>query len=104
MSKRQDVGKPSLRALSFMLRNEETWPAGFVWNFRNCHRCAMGLAHVVWKDHVHTPSCGDMSDVFSLGPGIAMALFTGGFSEGHEISPEIVADRIDNYLHFCGEF
>ena len=96
MSNRPDTSKPSLRTLSFMLRNRETWPPGFVWKFSHCTRCAMGLAYRVWPQAVHEPTCGDMSNAFHLGPGVAMALFTHGIHE--EVSPEAIADRIDNYL------
>ena len=101
MSKR-DINTPSLESLSFILRNKELWPDGFEWNFRDCHKCAMGLAHQIWRE-VRVPTCGDMSNVFKLGPGVAMALFTSGWDDQQEynsysVTPDKIADRIDAYL------
>ena len=30
----QDLSKPSLHALSYALRHPDTWPEGFVWDYR----------------------------------------------------------------------
>ena len=43
-----DLNKPSLHALSYALRHPDTWPKGFVWDYKYCGSCAMGLAHQLW--------------------------------------------------------
>lgn len=44
-----NLDKPSLHALSYALRHPDTWPEGFMWNYNQCHQCAMGLAHQLWN-------------------------------------------------------
>lgn len=44
---------PSLVALSYALRHPETWPEGFVWEYNNCRKCAMGLAIQLWHMHAN---------------------------------------------------
>lgn len=44
----QDLDKPSLHGLSYALRHPDTWPEDFVWNYKNCSGCAIGLAHGLW--------------------------------------------------------
>lgn len=46
----RSLGAPSLDGLAYALRHPETWPKGFVWDFNECSRCAMGLAHALWGD------------------------------------------------------
>jgi hypothetical protein len=43
-----DLDKPSLHALSYALRHPDTWPRSFVWDYKKCDQCAMGLAHGLW--------------------------------------------------------
>ena len=47
-----DMSKPSLVALSYCLRHPETWPEGFVWDYSECRKCAMGLAHQLWSQAI----------------------------------------------------
>lgn len=44
-----DLSKPSLQALSHILRNRDLWPEGFVWDYNECTKCAMGMAHALWN-------------------------------------------------------
>ena len=44
-----DLTKPSLKALSHILRHKELWPEGFKWYFGSCRSCAMGMAKILWE-------------------------------------------------------
>lgn len=46
----KDLSKPDLANLAYVLRHPDTWPKGFIWNFGRCDQCAMGLAHLLWKE------------------------------------------------------
>lgn len=115
----EDLTKPSLHALSYALRHPDTWPKGFVWKYKNCDQCAMGLAHLLWdtiaisndaERAVSYAASGfampyeEARDIF-LGEGDWMPLLV----EGHlwwktteydfkRVTPEMVADQIDAYL------
>lgn len=39
-----DLSTPSLEGLAYLLRHPEKWPEGFVWDYSDCHTCAVGLA------------------------------------------------------------
>lgn len=43
------LAKPSLEALSYILRHEETWPKNFSWNFDGFFSCAIGLSQQIWE-------------------------------------------------------
>lgn len=111
----RDLDKPSLHALSYVLRHPDTWPEGFVWNYNVCQHCAMGLAHKLWADKVGRPSC-------SGGPSIMARSFGMNYEDARAIfieargaprhcfigpknfdahTPERVADQIDAYLKKC---
>lgn len=83
-----NLNKPSLTALSYVLRHPEMWPAGFTWDYTYCESCAMGLAHRLWN--VALPRMGDsrmgaslMAKAFGLGYTPAMRIFYGAGSRGH---------------------
>ena len=65
---------PSLEALSYALRHRELWPSGFVWEFNNCNRCAMGLAWRLWS-FVGSPELSPISRVFGISYEVADRLF-----------------------------
>lgn len=44
------LNPPSLKALAFTLRHPALWPPGFVWDYRACSTCAIGLAHRLWDE------------------------------------------------------
>lgn len=123
-----DLNKPSLHTLSYVLRNPDMWPKGFVWDYQSCDQCAMGLAHRLWK--VGTADRGSgatlMARTFSLPYATADSIFMGagpwmptriktksvstGFlglwkeqqririADHRSVTPEMVADQIDAYL------
>lgn len=117
-----DLGKPSLHALSYALRHPDTWPNGFIWDYSDCHRCAMGLAHRLWES---IPKVGKdtgasvMARKFAMPYTAAQDIFMGSghwvprrlFTRGHlwwkehlstqdfaRVTPDMVADHIDAYL------
>jgi hypothetical protein len=115
----EDLTKPSLHALSYALRHPDTWPEGFVWKYKKCSQCAMGLAHLLWN----TIAISENPDtaVSYAARGFAMPyeeaknIFLGAYDwmplivEGHlwwktaefdfkSVTPEMVADQIDAYL------
>lgn len=122
-----DLSKPALHTLSYALRHPETWPKDFVWNYVQCDKCAMGLAHSLWIKSVPTPrnsslaeniNVTNMARVFGISYTQAYEIFYGYHSvrwtditTGHwpfrkttqtynqtDITPDMVADTIDAYL------
>lgn len=89
--------KPSLRALSYALRHQELWPKDFKWAFHDCTTCAMGLAGRLWKT---IPLLSYMEGAFGMDYQSAKDIFGGwGYMLSlPEITPEMVADKIDEYL------
>jgi hypothetical protein len=103
------LATPSLRQLSFALRNQETWPEGFTWDYDHCAKCAMGLAinmgmtsaQSIEEDnwlYSHTA----VQDAFSLPERIVVSIFRDASHHydvtREEVTPEMVADLIDVYL------
>lgn len=99
------LAQPTLKGLAFLLRHKELWPLGFEWDFGNCDRCAMGLTVQLWS--LATPK----HDVCFSWSELMMETFDmydnwsthkifvhGSENPGADITPEMVADRIDNYL------
>ena len=115
-----DMTKPSLHALSYALRHPDTWPRGFSWNYRNCNRCAMGLAGLLWESlsisgDDYEDAVSDVARGFALPYCEARSMFLGDGTwaprsvKGHlwwkeseinfaAVTPEMVADQIDAYL------
>jgi hypothetical protein len=92
--------KPSIGALSFALRHPELWPEGFSWDFSQCQRCAMGLAHVMWPKHVTAPHLENMVEAFGFNRHDAARIFTTGTSYCRyglyePVQPEQVAAALD---------
>jgi hypothetical protein len=116
-----DLSKPSLHALSYVLRHPHTWPKNFYWDYNECENCAMGLAHLLWHSiPTATPKDGAsiMAREFAVPFAVSRSIFLGGTwtptevkmtgvlwwkSEKHSmdfdrVTPEMVADQIDAYL------
>jgi hypothetical protein len=97
-----DLSKPSMEALSHILRHEEMWPEGFKWDFGGCYSCAMGLAHAIWK-RIESPNHYKISIHMDMPENVARDIFVRATwcAPEHryfEITPEMVADQIDKYL------
>lgn len=117
-----DLSKPSLHALSYALRHPDTWPKDFIWNYNECEKCAMGLAHQLWAQIPQTKpatAASIMARAFAMPYEAARSIFLGDWkwvpkreiTKGHlwwkknllcadhsRVSPEMVADQIDAYL------
>jgi hypothetical protein len=111
----RDLDKPSLHALSYVLRHPDTWPDGFVWDYRYCDQCAMGLAHELWKDKVADTDIYNGASIMARRFGMAFEEARAIFMEARGAprryfigprnydahTPERVADQIDAYLKKC---
>jgi hypothetical protein len=112
----RDLNKPSLHALSYALRHPDTWPKDFVWDFRDCDQCAMGLAHRLWKSLPEPTSqwregSSMMARQFAMPYSEAERIFFGDAYTRQQffglisttipqrdVTPDMVADAIDKYL------
>lgn len=112
------ISKPTLAALSFVLRNKDLWPAGFQWDFGSTKECAMGLAHRLWPADVPEPfgapetGSAQMAGVFKIPYQAADDIFYGstrsypykllwmtlGVTPRRDVTPEMVAGAIDKYV------
>lgn len=92
--------RPSLRALSEILRDPARWPAGFVWDYTDCDTCAMGMALELWPDGVAEADEVEMMRVFGMPRDIAINIFCWLEVDGtfDVVKPDHVADAIDDYL------
>lgn len=95
---------PTLRTLSTILRDRRCWPKGFVWDYSSCTECAMGLAHQLFKE-IKGADRVAMAEGFKIPEAVASEIFINlPFTEKHrnlqydQITPEMVADAIDQYL------
>lgn len=103
-----DLSKPSLQALSHLLRHKELWPDGFEWDYRRCSTCAIGLSRELW-DRKNIKRFTLMLDI-ELMLGIDLNDANHFFVESHysrripkgDVTPEMVSDDIDHYLSTRG--
>lgn len=107
-----DLDKPSLHALSYVLRHPDTWPKGFYWDYTKCTQCAMGLARRLWSTDIeqakNSSGASIMARTFAMPYAKAERIFMEGwknhrhlgvFSRDPEtVTPEMIADDIDRYL------
>lgn len=112
-----NLNAPSLEGLSYLLRHKELWPRSFPgWNYSWTTNCAMGLAASMWPEHVETGEVtfcvGEMATIFRMYPADADRIFcrthvyrhSGFFRRlwaaiaGTKVTPEMVADQIDEYV------
>lgn len=99
-----DLTKPSLQGLAWLLRHKEAWPEGFVWCFQDCQTCAMGL---LWRSMGEMPDWDNsraqirVAAFFALDSDTAYDIFQAMADTADDyidVTPEMVADRIDAYL------
>lgn len=96
---------PDLATLAYVLRHRELWPEGFVWDYEDRSCCAMGLAYDLW-DAISEPDEEEIAATLHIPLAVSQAIFinldeTLGFSPwrcGGHVTPEHVADAIDQYL------
>jgi hypothetical protein len=89
-----DLTKPSVRALSYVLRHREHWPADFQWNY-GCHaHCAIGLAAQVWVGKTWF-TAGEAAGRLKMSHVAARLIF---LRMSGDTTPEDVANELDKYL------
>ena len=92
-----DQRQATLRDLSNALRDPDNWPTGFSWNYADCNRCAMGLAHRMWPQQVKQPTTEAMTQAFGIEANKASDIFTG--AGRHRMSHAgITANQIANLI------
>lgn len=92
-----DLSKPSLMALSYILRHKEHWPERFVWDYRQCNTCAMGMAVQLWRK-IRVPCVSAIVRELDIPTIQALSIFLGLREAYNPVKPKHVADAIDNYL------
>lgn len=105
--------KMTLRDLSALLRDRDSWPRGFVWDYADVCHCAMGLVmkydptlEQEWKSGI--PSIHVMANYFNIDLTTSRNIFWYahrnskffGLADGdiEEVKPQRVAKLIDRYL------
>lgn len=99
--------KPSLAALSFVLRNPELWPDNFEWNYTTCGDCAIGLAVKMWHGPRATNFSFTFMEMFDISWADLSRIFciaeqTLGIAKS-AVTPTHIADLIDAHLAQKGE-
>lgn len=96
---------PSLKRLSYLLRHQELWPKGFEWYYSDCDRCAIGLTVTFWKlNPKNVPYTYDIAvKALDMGeddfdPIFYQPYLKKGGIVTYNVSPEMVANKIDTYL------
>jgi hypothetical protein len=89
-----DLSVPSLAGLAWVLRHKEAWPPGHIWSFARGATCAVGIGHRRWEVNVIDADIGlsrrHREYMFCYGAYAPVA--------DCDVTPEMVADRIDAYL------
>ncbi len=86
-----DLTHPSWEGISYLLRHKELWPANFQWNFCGSSQCAIGLSYKIWGTHMDPiGECGDTFNPYAMGEHAPVP--------DRKVTPEMVADKIDDYL------
>lgn len=114
-----DLSYPNLPALAYLLRHPERWHRDFHWEFGTVfgyvdddpecgtEGCAMGVAAMIWDpDHAHSKLANEevtdrtLMNWFHISQGTIDRLFygTGRQHDVSEITPEMIAGRIDDFL------
>ena len=87
---------PSLAVLAFRLKNRETWPPGYEFDFQRIETCAIGLAAILWpKAFPDGPDWWRAREVFDLNDAWARHLFLPGYVR--TMTLEQTADRVSSY-------
>jgi hypothetical protein len=100
---------PAMRrsALISLLRDDSMWPDGFRWDFRDCGTCAIGMLQeampgLAWE--TMTDQDVNMSRALGITRAAAYDIFIAHHGmESHEITPEMVADRLEHLHREMGE-
>ncbi len=94
-----DLSKPSLQALSHILRHKELWPEDFKWDFDDCFHCAMGMAHRLWSESITGPYSRSMEPLgVNRNEAYSLFVFPENKIPSGDIKPEYIASLIDKHL------
>lgn len=96
-----DLSKPSLEALSWLLRHREAWPKGHVWDYSHGRSCALGMCVGQWPAAVPFVSYDRVSAALGVGrDDIDRTFGQSAYMPIKDIlvTPEMVAYRIDTRL------
>ena len=102
-----NAGKPviTIQDVSALLRDRSRWPQDFVWNYRNCATCAMGLIEEYFGVSIpyasHRKTYEAVAAVVDISPENANRVFIhagGATQDMGTILPEDVADVIDKIV------
>jgi len=107
MLQKSPILDPSLRNLSYILRHREWWPDGFTWNYRVIDCCGWGLCEKLWNgmepsDLPMGPQMGSFDDIFVCPVSWWRMPFRSYKTRMSAVTPEMVADRIDDYCARVG--
>ena len=103
------IGRLSM--LSAALRNQESWPKDFRWNYLRPSSCAIGLTESrflfvkgISDDQAPVMAADGMGRIMGITTGEADTLFLNlhrkiGLQERDEVTPEHVAQEIDSLIH-----
>ena len=87
---------PAMRrsALISLLRDKSMWPEGFLWNFYDCQRCAMGL---FWEALGGKDEGDFCAAQLGLPFGLAVDIFCWGYPNANNNmpTPSEVADKLE---------
>lgn len=95
---------PTLKDLIYVLRHKETWPKGFVWDYKRCSTCAMGLAYEMWPERVAFYTTTSMMEAFDMPTDAVYDIFIESFRGvipslfGFTTTPEYIAKKLERYL------
>lgn len=108
MLSRSPIFKPSLVSLAYILRNPSMWPQDFTWNFQYHGQCALGLSDKLWPGYasllLNTMTEESFKDIFiytTNKPKVVSRMFWIRWERTRlheEVSPDMVADHIEEYL------
>lgn len=111
MLQKSPVLDPSLRNLAYILRHREWWPEGFEWNYQHCSTCAIGLSDKLWGVRPYKLDDGALPelsqsyhDIFADSD-TKRTFWDRVFLRElkfHQVTPEQVADQIDEFLSSKG--
>lgn len=117
-----NLPKPDLKTFSAILRDKSCWPKGFKWDYNDCMTCGLGLAMELYSSFLpfgdSFPNTYNVRRLFDISPAKAEEIFlhlagrlplhmddtTRGvqvrklMEARSKITPEHVADAIDQYL------
>lgn len=113
MTEKLDLSRPSLAGLSYALRHLAEVAPGHAYDHNHYARptccgtsgCAIGVAQVLWPEEIGEVSgrFGSVSSHYFGNEAFHGIFSTNAYSAEEVVTPERVADRIDEWLSKYGE-